>query len=192
VARGSSPLGSGTRRPKAHRGCGKEAFGYPAVSRVRDVLDRCVYGSQPNFSRTEIPPSPGSGYIRSHPFHRGLDLRGGGGEEERARLVESVRGPGKRQRAAHAPKGIRQRVGSEPQPESQPKAPAVLHRGQCLRFCAVTQIKSPQLFGRCLQQGRSLETAGGGLNYEQQTAAEVLSIGVLREPSGAGYLVGTR
>ena len=40
--------------------------------------------------RTEIPPSPGRGYIRSHPFHRRLAL-GAGGEERGARLPSARR-----------------------------------------------------------------------------------------------------
>ncbi len=123
------------------------SVGYPAVCCCARPLRACVV-CQPDWRGTEIPPSPGRGYIKPHPFHRRVALGLPGQQDDagwpRARARARVRAcceegapgePGRRQAAASTEEATgRPTSGWEPQTESQPKAPARLHCRQCLRF----------------------------------------------------------
>lgn len=62
------------------------SVGYPAVRCCGRPLRACVV-CQPKWRRTEIPPSPGRGCIKSHPFRRRL-ARGTDGAARRRTLAE--------------------------------------------------------------------------------------------------------
>lgn len=79
-------FGPGTRRPRIHRACGREASGTPRYRLCSDVLDLCERSLPERKwrSRTEIPPSPGKRMYQVPPVSRpaGTGLGPAGGEDE--------------------------------------------------------------------------------------------------------------
>ena len=161
------------------------SVGYPAVCCCARPLRACVV-CQPNWRGTEIPPSPGRGYIKSHPFHRRVALGLTGQRDDagwrgqgpaRACCGEGAPGePGRRQAAASTEEATgRPTAGWEPQTESQPKAPARLHCRQCLRFCAAQQrTRGPGLGERDCEREGSEGTACGRAKIAGLTADDCL------------------